>query len=1074
MKRILLISFLLLSSLVTQAWAQERTVSGKITSAEDGSGLPGVNVVLKGTTTGTVSDIDGNYKLSIPDAGGVLVYSFIGLQTQEVTVGAQSVIDVSMSADVTQLTEVVVTAVGIERERKSLGYSVTSLSADDIAQRSEPDPVRALQGQVAGVNMQLNGGAAGGATNINIRGNSLTAGGSGANQPLFVVDGVPFDNSTYATQGFANGASTYTNRAFDIDPNNIESINVLKGAAASALYGSRAAGGVIVITTKSGKSGVRSNKGLEMTFNASYAIEEVANLIEIQETYTQGAEFSYNGGFVGTWGARYSDLGPVAHPLDQDRLAAAFPEFQGQTVNLAPRNNAEEFYRTGEVIETGLQVRSTTDKTTLTAGFNRSDNTGIVPFNSITRNSITMGGNAELDNGFYIAGNINYVNVENRGPQLGTPLSGNSTSITERLLFTPPNYDLAGYPFINPIDGSSVYYRTDQDNPMWVAQENPFFSKVDRYYGNITLRYDILEWLSVTYRAGFNAYTDRRQDVIAASSVANPQGRILEDNIYNEELNGDLIITANRDLNEDFSLQVLLGHNINQRTGERQAFRGDGIIVRGIYDLDNTTTQINAGGTNFQRRIIGAFAEATLGYKDWAFLIVGGRNDWSSTLPKENRSFFYPSASLSFVFTEALNLQSNAISSGKLRVSIARVGADAGPYNTLNTFNINGGPNSNALGSPFINPFSGNPVNTVTESTALANSALEPEFTTEFEVGGEFSFLNNRIALDVAYYDRSSTSLITAASVAPSSGFLSRIVNIGEITNRGIEAKLDLVPVQLDNGFTWNLTTLFTRNRNEIVSLTDGLEQIIPPGGGFTNLAIVHRPGLPFGQILGSDILRDEETGLPLINPESGLMIDDPTLRIIGDPNPNFQMTFTNRFSWKGLSLSFQIDYTDGGDLFSFSTAQSIGRGVAAFTEDREWSRVITGFLGDPETGQPLLDESGNKIPNNIAVTANEFFFIDGVGSAGADVHNVYDATVIRLRSITLAYSFPNSILSKTPFGSASISFSGRNLWYNAPNFPEGMNIDPEISSLLGGTTGLDFSTVPTTKRYGVNLRVTF
>lgn len=1065
MKRILLISFMLVSALITQSWAQDRTVSGRVVD-EDGGGLPGVNVVVKGTAQGTVTDIDGNYKLSVPADGGTLVFSFIGLQTQEQAIGNKSVIDVTLSSDVTQLTEVVVTAAGIEREKKALGYSVTNISSDAIAQKSEPDPIRSLNGKIAGVNIVGASGGAGSATNINIRGRSSL---TGSNQPLFVVDGVPFFSGVSETTGFASGASTYTSRSFDIDPNNIESMTVLKGAAASALYGSRAAGGVIVITTK-GNNRTGAKNGLEVAVSSSYSVEEVANIIEVQDQYTQGAEFSYNGAFVGSWGARYDGLGQVAHPLDQGRLNDAFPEFIGQQITLSPRNNAEEFFRTGNVLENSLQIRSTSDKTTLTAGVTRTDQEGIVPFNEITRTSINFGGNAQLQNGLFVSGNINYVNVDQTGPQIGTPLSGNSTSILERLLFTPPNYDLANYPYINPLDNSSVYYRTDQDNPYWLAETSPYTSQVDRYFGNFTLTYDITEWLSATYRAGFNAFTDRRKNVIAPSSVANVNGEIVEDYIFQEELDGTFLLTLNKDLNEDFNVRVILGHNINQRTSNRQLFQGVGIIVFGLNDLDLTTTQTNFGGGFSRRRLIGAFVDATLSYRDWAFLNLVGRNDWSSTLPQGNNSFAYPGASASVILTDALQLQSNVLTYAKIRAGISKVGNDALPYQLTNVFSTNGfTATTDGIGTPF-----GGTLNVLSESNGIGDPQLNPEFTTEYEIGTDLQFFNNRIGVDFTYYYRSSTDQIVPISRAPSSGVLSFTTNIGEVTNEGIEVGLNVTPVQLDNGFRWDINTVFTKNENIVQKLDDAgeLDQIII--GGFSNLGIVHRPGLPYGQILADDFARDAETGLPLINPESGLMIGDPELRIVGDPNPNFTLGVTNTFSFKGISLSFLIDYKDGGDLYSFSTAQTLGRGIAKATEDREWSRVIPGILADPGTLEPILDENGNKIENNIQITSNEFHFIDGIGSAGATSHNVYDASVVRLREVSLGYTLPTSLLSKTPFGSASISLTGRNLWYSAPNFPEGMNIDPEISSLNGNSLGLDFSTIPTTKRYGVNLRFTF
>ena len=569
MKNKLLILFALMF-LCAFAYAQERTVTGKVTSGEDNSSLPGVSVVVKGTTTGTITNIDGDYTLSLPAGADTLVFSFIGFESQEVVVGSQSIIAVTLQPEATDLQEVIVTALGVERESRALGYAVASLDSDQVAQKAEADPIRSLTGKIAGLNIISSSGAAGGSTNITIRGKSSLGNN---NQPLFVVDGIPFDNSSFQTQDFAQGAGPYTNRAFDIDPNNIEKVTVLKGAAASALYGSRAANGVILITTKSNRK--LTKKGLELALNIGFSFEEVANLVDVQREYSQGAGFSYNGGFVGTWGARYEDIGPVPHPLDQPRFNTAFPEFIGQTITVAPRNNAEEFFRTGELFETGLNISTGNDKASLTAGFNRTANSGIVPNNNIERINFSFGGNVHLDNGLYASGSINYVKIRQEGPQLGTPV-GFGTSVVTRLLFTPPNYDLANYPFINPEDGSNVYYRTDQDNPYWLVETSPYLSSVDRYFGNLSLGYDITEWLSVSYRFGLNAYTDRRQTIVARGSNVIPNGQIIEDNIYRQELDGTLLINFDKNLSDDFNLRIVLGNNVKPKDNRETICFGNG------------------------------------------------------------------------------------------------------------------------------------------------------------------------------------------------------------------------------------------------------------------------------------------------------------------------------------------------------------------------------------------------------------------------------------------------------------------------------------------------------------------
>ena len=502
---------------------------------------------------------------------------------------------------------------------------------------------------------------------------------------------------------------------------------------------------------------------------------------------------------------------------------------------------------------------------------------------------------------------------------------------------------------------------------------------------------------------------------------------------------------------------------------------GTGFIVQGINDIDNTETQLSNGGGLSERRLIGVFGDATLSYKHWAFLTVAARNDWSSTLPVANRSFIYPAVSASVILTDALSIQNDILNFLKLRASLGYVGNDAAPYQTSSIFSINPALGNGNLGSPFTNANVTNSVNVITEGDILGNPELKPEFTREYEFGVEANLWNNRISLDVAYYDKSTTDQIIGIQSAPASGFTNRVINAGEVTNKGLEASLSVTPVQLDNSFKWTVSSVFTMNENLVVSLGDtSLDQIII--GGFSNLGITHRAGLPYGQILGSDILRAEDDGLPLINPSTGLYIDDPEPRIIGDPNPDFQWSVTNSVSFKGITLSFLFDWKKGGDQYCFTCAQIRGRGISTETTElpggREVGRVLPGWLADAE-GEFLLDDQEERIPNNVLVTVNDYYFIDGLGSAGANIHNVFDASTIRLREISLSYTFPKSLLSKTPFGSAVLSLSGRNLWYLAYNVPRSLNYDPEVNSLDGNSTGVDFSTIPTVRRYGINLRLT-
>jgi TonB-linked SusC/RagA family outer membrane protein len=1112
MKKFLLLCFSF--AFVLSALAQERVVSGKITAAEDGTTLPGVNVVLKGTTTGTVTDVDGNFRLGVPSSGGTLVFSFIGLQTQEIVIGDRSIIDIRMGLDVQQLTEVVVTAVGIERERKALGYAVSELAGDKIRQKSEPDIVRSLQGKVAGVNIIGAGGAVGEGTNITIRGNSSLLGN---NQPLFVVDGVPFDNSTYTTGSFTS-RTTASNRSFDLDPNNIESMTVLKGAAAAALYGSRAANGVIVVTTKSG-SGKATKKGLEITLTSGFSAETVANLPDYQQRYVQGNNFKYVDGNFGTWGASFDPNQPewlisnnanliksidpttgkpwVSHPYDRYTTASSSPffgqKYVGDSVLLSPHNTPKDFFQTGSVFETGLSVSGGNQTGNITAGVSRSRNEGITPFNIGTRTSVNIGGNMKLDNGLYVGGSASYVRNELTSPPSAGLFTG-GTSITERLLYTPPNVDVKGLPSRDP-QGNSAFYRPDNDNPYFLAEFAPQESNVDRYFGNLYFGYDLTDWLNVTLKGGFNSYSQQNFGVLPISTNAAPTGQITDDRISNREADYNLIFTATKDISADLNLKAILGGNLNKRTTERQAYQGTGIIVRGLNDLDNTQSVLPFGGGITERGYEAVFTDLTFGYKDYLFLNLTGRNDWTSTLPVDQRSYFYGGASSSFIFSDAFDISNNWFSYGKLRAGFARVGNDTQAYLTqqVNFFTNNSlGNNIAAFGFPYTSAAPGaSTYNVQSIGQALGNPQLTPEFTTEWEIGADLRFLNNRVGLELTYYDRSSTDQIVSIPIPRSSGFDSKTVNIGEVTNSGIEAALDITPVQLNNSFRWNIFSVFTRNRNEVVSLTEGLDEVFVAGFG-NSVQVAHAAGQPYGQLKGQTAERDAAGNL-LVDPSTGKLIIGNDLEFIGDPNPDYQIGITNTFSFKGISLNFLIDYRHGGDMYSGTYNQLYGRGLTPGTipdgpNGRRITLVIPGVVGDPTTQQAVLDENGNSIPNGTQLTVNDWFFINTFASSGGDEFSVFDASTIRLRELSIGYDLPKSLLSRTPFGSASITFTGRNLWYKALNFPSDLNFDPETSSLgagnivgltanpnqSGNSQGVDFGVIPTTKRFGVNLKLTF
>jgi TonB-linked SusC/RagA family outer membrane protein len=1072
MKKYLLTCFAL--AIAFYSMAQERTLTGRVTSADDGAGLPGVNVVLKGTTNGTTTNADGMYTLAIPAPGGTLVFSFIGMKTEEVEIGEGSSVNAVLSFDITQLSEVVVTGLNIQRETKSLGYAVQKVRSDQILQKSEPDVLRSLQGKVPGLVITGSGGVAGSSTRITIRGlNSF----QGNNQPLFVVDGIPYDNSLFNTSNPRDAGGLSANRMADLDPNNIASITTLNGAAAAALYGTRAANGVIVITTKSG-SAKASKKGLEISYATSFSQEQVANLPDYQNKYGTGSQnvFAHANG---TWGPAYSLRDSI--PFFPGYVEA-FPQLYNKPGTTTPINtpyqaypdNVEKFFKKGSIYENSITISGGNEKASVTAVVSNMKQEGYIPNSDFRRTNFSIGGANQLDNGFIIGANLQYTNSEQNGPVGGN----NGQSPFARLLFQPRNWPLQDMPYINPANGRSVYFfpfSSGVDNPYWSVYNNLFQSKIDRIAASFNIGRDITDWLNVTYRVGYNTYNDRRKQTInkGSSSGAQNIGSVTLDNIFFGELESNLIVTFNKNLSDDISLKALVGQNFNQRTNDRQSVTSLGIISNNIFDIDNTATvQPNGPVQGYvQRRLWALFSDVTLGYKDYVFLNATLRNDHSSTLPPNNQSYFYYGSSLSFLLTDIFNIKSTTLTNAKIRGALSRVGRDASPYQLYNTVTI---LNNSGFGATNF-PFNGTAGATI--PNASYNSQLKPEFTDEFELGGNFEFLNDRISLDVTYYDRKTTQTIAERAVPSASGFTSVFSNFGVIRNKGWEIGLNIVPVQLSNGFKWNLYTSFTRNVNKVEELADGVTELTFGDGVFTSITAVARPGYALGVFRGTVATRDSQ-GRLLIDPATGLTIPNTEQAIIGNPNPKFVMGITNTFSFKGITLNTLFDWRQGGQIYSQTTSFLMGRGTTQDTENRDVPHVVPGVLGNPNTLLPLTDGDGNSIINTTQVMDNNLYFQSSSGSFAINApseFSIFDATTIRLREITLGYDLPKSLLQKTPFGAVNISFSGRNLWYNAPYFPKHTNFDPEVSSLgANNAQGFDINAAPTVKRMGVNLRVTF
>jgi len=1055
------------------AFGQARTITGTVIN-EKGEAVPGVSINVKGKTGGTAADNKGQFTITA-NTGDKLVITGISIEPITVTVGEGNTVSVSVKTAMVTTTEVVVTALGIRRSDKSMGYAVSKVDPNALLQKSEPDVLKNLQGKVPGVDIRSSQGTPGAATRIQIRGNSSLG---LETQPLIVVDGVPYSNDQVSTSSQTSGGTAYGSGIANIDANDIESMSVLKGVAASSLYGSRGSRGVVVITTKSG-SAKKGVKPLNVNFKSSYSIEKIANLPEYQNSYGAGAQFRYSNS-NGSWGPRFglgnvydgggnviraSSSGVDSVPAWPEYLAA-YPELFDANKNMAyvaKPDNVNELFRNGAVYENSIGVNGGDANSSFALTASNLIHNGYVENSSYVKNNVGIGGQTKYKN-LTVGGNFSFARSKQLGGFFGENQVGGATSQFARSLFLARNWDLSlpyqdanGKPLI-PNGGAQF------DNPHWAAVNNIATTIEERTIAGIRLGYKVNNWVNISYNFGLNTATLARDEVTQEfSRAANGLGRIIEDNYKSQELNSTLIATFTPKISEDFSLEAHLGNDINQRSSRRQTNTGLDFIVPKIYNLVNTATQAFNNDSKSRRRIVAFFADATLGYKNWAFVNVSLRNDRTSTLPYENASYYYPGVSGSLIFTDALKLKSSWLDYGKIRAGWAKSANDAPALQGQDVFLIN--PN-----------FLGQPSTTLDGQTV--DPKLTPEFTKEIEAGLDLSLFKRRVVLDFTVYNKKSTNLIYSISVPTTTGYSSFLTNIGEISNKGVEIGLTVNPIVTQN-FVWSIRGAFTKNKNLVVKLTDGLERTALGGGFADGIQAYLEPGMPFGYLRGNKADRSADGSL-LINPATGMIIESLTPGMIGDPNPDFKLGITNTITYKGFSLSGLFDYTKGGDIYSVTVTSLLGRGVTLDTKDRETTWVIPGVYGNINTHEVINGADGKPIQNQTRITTNDLYFAPGGASGtfainGSDEFNIYDATVFRLREISLGYDLPKKLVGKWGMSALRLSVTGHNLWYLAPNVPKYTHFDPEVGSYgASAVQGFEFSAAPTTRRFGINLNVTF
>lgn len=1044
-------TFAMIPLLFSMVFAQDRIVKGTV--SEEGEGLPGVTVILKGTSQGTITDLDGNYSVKVADDESVLEYRFVGYKTQSITVGSQSTIDVQMEVDAEQLDEVVVTALGVKRDERSLGYAVQSVSGEEMSEVKSGNMVNGLAGKVSGVQVSSSG-SMGGSARIVIRGvNSVT----GDNQPLFVIDGVPIDNSNFTTADQARGAGGYDygNAAQDINPDDIESMSVLKGASAAALYGSRAANGVIMITTKSGKGG---KKGIGVSVNAGVTFDNVFKLPDYQNQYGGGGGGAFPGAtdengfpYAGynvdeSWGPRLDGtLARQWYSFDEWH-----PDYGKATPWVAHPDNVKDFFETGVTTNMGVSLSGQTDNSNFRLSYNNMDVKGIFPNSEMQRNNFSLNAGQNLTKKLKVNVGANYVASEAKG-RPGTGYDGNNV-MQQFNQWGQRQWDVEQMKQYKNPDGTQRTWNrksaTDPrpkytDNPYWTLYENYQDDDRNRFFGNVGLNYEVSDNISVSAKAMTDFYTDTRRERIAVGSQ--DISKYSEDIRNVQETNYEAMVRYNKTFENELSLNAFAGGNIRRNTYMRNyQSTSNGLAVPNLYTVANSLGPVQTIDDSSEKQVNSAFASASVGYRNTIFLDGSFRADHSSSLPADENVYFYPAVSSSLVFTELGNLsESSVISFGKVRLGWAKVGNDTDPYriNTVYTADSRGS-------------FGTNPVY-YTPNT-LNNPNLKSESTHSLEAGLDMRFFSNRIGFDVTVYQNRTFDQILSLPTSASTGYTRQIINGGEMLNQGIELAINATPVASQSGFTWDVGINYAKNYNELVELAEGIENLRLANAPFA-VSVNAAVGAAYGQIRGIGYKRDEN-GNKLVD-ENGYYIGTDELVNLGSALPDWTGGITNTFSYKGVSLRTLIDISMGGKMFS--TTNMWGKYSGIFEETVANNIREEGIIVDGVT------EDGEK--NEKSISANEHFFYNG-GYVISEA-DVYDASYIKLKEVALSYRIPSTFTKRFGIQGATFSAVGRNLLLIHSNVP---HLDPEFATNAGNVQGIEGAMTPSTRSWGFNMKLDF
>jgi TonB-linked SusC/RagA family outer membrane protein len=1002
----------------------QKSISGKVTSS-DGEPLIGISIVVKGTTKGTISDLDGKYQLDATE-NATLVFSFVGYATKEIPVGNNTVLDVVLDNDDKQLGEVVVTAFGIKREKKALVYAAQDVKSEDLERANEQNTISALQGKVSGALIQNSSGAPGAGATIILRGiNSLDP--NSDNQPLIVVDGIIISNATNVGNALPTAGSnnlggsaeqfSNTNRLADINPNDIENVSVLKGPAATALYGSLAQNGAIIITTKKGQEGKA-----KVQFSTTYGVDEVNKYQQNQTKYREGSD------------------GRIRVNPDNSVSTVRFQDFGPPITDEQTYNNFEGFFTQGSRLATNLSVSGGKKGFTYLLSGSQFNQDGVVPTTSFQRTTGRLNAGYEAFDWLTLTGSLTYSSSKN------VSANGGDKSVMSALSYHSSTFDVNDY--VNPNGSIKSYAGTTIDNPRWLAEFAPYTSRVGRYVAQASAEARLTSWLSVRYQLGVDQYSDIRKRIMPNVTDVGSQvgGFTIDETFLSRQINSNFLVTIQKDITEDLKGRLLVGNSVFDNKLENVGMRGEGLVIPQFYDISNARNFFPLYDFS-QSRLVGTFADFSLDWKGYLFLQATGRNDWTSTLPDGNNSFFYPSVGLSFIFTEALKLP-EFFTYGKIRASYAETGKGTSAYLTSRYFEA----------APRL-PFGADPATSIAgfrQSLVIGDPNLRPERTKGTEFGLEMRFFKNRFGFDVTFFEQKTIDQIFRVPVTNATGYSLYVTNSGAINNKGIELSANVVPVKT-KGFTWDMRFNFTKMAGTVESIAEGSDRVLVFDATWVVNQLV--PGGKVGDLYGFMYNRNAN-GQLIIDANGFPTVDRTKLQLAGNAIPDFITSLTNSFSYKGLTLSGLFEWRKGGDVYDMSLRNSIRNGIYKGTEVRHQMVVFNGVLADgtPNTKEVNLDRPA-------------FYNNENRYTAAADML-VQDASWLRLRNVNLSYLLPKKLLQKTPFSTLSLSVIGNNLWLNTPY----KGFDPEAMANGAGSNAFGFAglTIPAVRNVSVGLNVTF